>query len=207
MRSLQQRVKQWWDIWVFVIGFPLGLVFLFFFWGFLLKISTNPIWIIAVSIICLYSAVILIVSTIIAISENNIFVSSFILLFIGVTIGTLGYFYSQQSFQLGVDKLVNDFYANISTELISVVITVLAIETIRERSHWRNYQREKQLQEASSATTPKQNPEKDGNDESPQQKTNSNDKKAEIPWGLFIGIVIGLLIRSNWENLKQNKQD
>jgi len=156
IKKFQLRIKTWWDIWVFVVGFPIGLVFLLFFWYYLIGLSENQLWIIVVSIVCLYSAIILIVSTIIAISENNIFVSSFILLLIGVTIGILGYFYSQQSLKLDTDKLVNDFYANVSTELVSIVITVLAIETLRDRIHWRNYQREKINQEPTPGMAPTQ---------------------------------------------------
>lgn len=156
IKRFRLKIKRWWDVWVFVIGFPIGLVFLLFFWNYMVKLSTHPFWVIGVSIVFLYCAIILIVSTIIAISENNIFVSSFILLLIGVTIGILGYFYSQQSLKLDTDKLVSDFYANVSTELVSIVITVLAIETLRDRIHWRNYQREKITQESTSGAAPTQ---------------------------------------------------
>jgi hypothetical protein len=199
MRRLPYRVKKWWDIWVFVIGFPLGLVFAFFFWGYLLHLSANPIWIIAVSIFCLYGVIILVVSTIIAISENNIFISSFILLLVGVTIAILGYFYTRGSFQLDTDKLINDFYANISTELISVVITVLAIETLKDRLHWRNYQREKQSQEMSIAQNPDQQPEPANEGESARlgAQSNSSIRTVEILGSVLIGVIIGLVIRQS----------
>lgn len=202
LRSLQYRVKRWWDIWVFVIGFPLGLVFVFIFWGYLLQISANPIWVAATSIICLYGAIILIVSTIIAISENNIFISSFILLLIGVTVAVLGYFYTQQSFQLRTDKLINDFYANVSTELISVVITVLAIETLKDRLHWRNYQREKQTQEGIPSQDLNQQPEQATKENTLQLgvSNNSNIRSVEILGSILIGVIIGLVIRKTWKD-------
>lgn len=207
LKSLQHRIKNWWDIWVFVIGFPIGLIFLFFFWNYLLQLSTNPIWIIVVSIILLYGAIILIVSTIIAISENNIFISSFILLFLGVTVGILGYFYTQQPFQFGMDKLANDFYANVSTELISIVITVLAIESLKDRIHWRNYQREKQGQEKVSSTNLDHKPlQAEQNSSAPSRaQTNLNDKNIDIIWGLLIGVAIGIAIKQNWKGSKSKK--
>jgi hypothetical protein len=198
MRRLQYRVKRWWDIWVFVIGFPLGLVFVFLFWGFLLQISANPIWVIAVSIICLYGVIILIVSTIIAISENNIFISSFILLLIGVIIAVLGYFYTQGSFQLDTDKLINDFYANASTELISVVITVLAIETLKDRLHWRNYQRE--AKQNIEATPPQNSKPETHHQELTSHRATQNYPKTtsvEIVGSMLIGVIIGIVIQQN----------
>lgn len=201
IKNLQYRIKRWWDIWVFVVGFPLGLIFLLFFWNYLIQLSTNPLWIIIVSVLCLYGAIILIVSIIIAISENNIFVSSFILLLIGVTTGILGYFYTQHSLKLNVDKLVNDFYANVTTELVSIVITVLAIETLRDRIHWRNYQREKINQEstpdlASHQTSAELTP----NNISPlSPQNNLNDKRVGIIWIALICTVLGILIRQHWK--------
>lgn len=207
MRTLGHRIKGWWDIWVFVLGFPLGLVFLFFFWWYLLKLSSNPLWIIIVSIVFLYAAMILIVATVIAVSENNFFVSSFILLFIGVTIGVLGYFYTQRSFQLNTDQLVTDFYSNVSTELISIVITVLAIETLRNRIHWRNYQREKQRQETTAPPVPQETIEETKTASPPQSGTTNKSyyNRGELVWGVLIGIGIGLLLRQNGTSRDSNK--
>lgn len=201
MKCLQYRVRRWWDIWVFVIGFPLGLVFVFVFWGYLLQISANPIWVTAVSIMCLYGVIILIVSTIIAISENNIFISSFILLLIGVTIAVLGYFYTQQPLQFGTDKLVSDFYVNVSTELISVVITVLAIGTLKDRLHWRNYQREKQGKVITLPQSLNQQPERAAQENASQlgEQNNSNIVTVQILGSVLIGVIMGIVIRQNWK--------
>jgi hypothetical protein len=200
IRRLQGRVKNWWDIWVFVIGFPIGLMFVFFLWGFLLRLSTHPIWVVVVSIVCLYGVIIMLVSAIIAVSENNIFISSFILLLIGVVVAVLGYFYTQGSFQLGTDKLVNDFYANISTELISVVITVLAIETLRDRLHWRNYQREKQSQEAAPRPMPSLPPERAAHEHTSEVGTQNSSMTGVVGLGsMLIGLLLGIVIGQNWK--------
>ena len=200
MKGLQYRFKSWWDIWVFIIGFPIGLVFVFFLWGLLLQMSAHPVWVIVVSIACLYGVIIMLVSTIIAISENNIFISSFILLLLGVTTAVLGYFYTQGSVQLGTDKLVSDFYANVSTELISVVITVLAIETLKDRLHWRKYQREKQSQEIAPSSTPTPPSEQAEHENTlPVGTQNSSRRGVEILGSVLIGLIIGIVIHQHWK--------
>jgi hypothetical protein len=150
---------------------------------------------------CLYGVIILIVSTIIAISENNIFISSFILLLIGVTIAVLGYFYTQQPLQFGTDKLVSDFYVNVSTELISVVITVLAIGTLKDRLHWRNYQREKQGKVITLPQSLNQQPERAAQENASQlgEQNNSNIVTVQILGSVLIGVIMGIVIRQNWK--------
>src|SRR5687768_15939552 len=137
-------------------------------------------------------------STIIAISENNLFISSLILLLIGVNIAVVGYFYTQGSLQFSTDKLANDFYANISTELIGVVITVFAIETLSARFHWRNYQREKQSQEIIPAPTPSPASEQANNEDTSQfRRQNSSLRGVASLASILLGLLLGIIDRKS----------
>ena len=54
-----------------------------------------------------------------------------VLLVLGVTIATLGYFHQNDIFNFSI--LVSDFYANVAAELVSIAITVLLIDALYER--------------------------------------------------------------------------
>jgi len=173
-----------------------------FGWYYFANLFSHPLWNIGVSIVFLYSSLIMGVSAIIAISEDNIFISSFILLFIGVLVGVLGFTYTQQASQWHLNKLVNDFYANISTELISIVITVLAIQKLQERKSWRNHQREKIRQETNPPTVPLQTGEEIRSFPQTTQShadSISQESKAKITSLILVGTALGFLIGLFWK--------
>jgi hypothetical protein len=131
-------------------------------------------------------------------------------LLIGVTIGVIGYIYTQQSIKFSLGKLTTDFYANVSTELISIVITVLAIETLKDRVNWRNYQREKQSQENNSFPPSNQLSEQGDQEKSAEFETISSPSLNGfgILCGVLIGFLLGIVIQQNWREStpKKNKQ-
>jgi hypothetical protein len=128
------------------------------------------------------------------------------LLLIGVVVAVLGYVYTPGSSQLGTDKLVNDFYANVSTELISVVITVLTIEALKDRLHWRKYQRKKQSHDVVPRPTPSPPP-----DWADHQDTSQIERQSSSMLGLtglgsiLIGFLLGIVICQNWKGLSHKE--
>jgi uncharacterized membrane protein YccC len=206
IRQLKDRIKNWWNIWVFVIGFPLGLVFLFFFWWYLLQLWPHLVWVILVSIVFLYGAIILSISIVVAISENNQFIAAFLVLLVGVVIAVLGYYFAHGSFPFKVAQFANDFYANVSSELIGLVIAFLTFAALQDRLHWRNYQREKQSQEIVPASTPSPASEQANNEDTSQfRRQNSSLRGVASLASILLGLLLGIIIGQNWRGSSNKK--
>ena len=142
--SIRHRVRLFWNVWFFVFAFSLALILIPIGW--LVMMSLPPFdvpWLqTPMAIFFLFGFFIVFISLILAIGENSPFIGSFILLFLGVALGVAGYHFTIGSTTLfDATKLAEDFYANVSTEFVSIAITVLAIQGARGRLHWRDYQR------------------------------------------------------------------
>ncbi len=146
-----RKLRLWWDVWFFVIMFPICFILFLLGWYYFASWSPYKFLDIVIAIFFLFGSLVMGISTLIAISEDNYFVSAFLLLLIGVVVGVIGYAASVSTFQLNFERLTNDFYANISTELVSVVITVLAIDSLKGRISWRKVQRENSNEQARSS--------------------------------------------------------
>lgn len=57
------------------------------------------------------------------------------LMLIGIAVGFLGYFNRYEKLQLGefANRFLSDFYANISTDLVSIALTILVIDYLNEK--------------------------------------------------------------------------
>ena len=142
-KTVIEKLKIWGNTWAFVILFSIVIFLTLAGWrivtGFLIVDHWSRI---PLSIFFLFAFLIFLMSLIIAISETDKYIAAFILLLIGASIAVLGYRLTQGSLTLNWNELANDFYANISAEMISIAITVMVIESLSKRLNWRKYQRE-----------------------------------------------------------------
>ncbi len=141
-KTLTERVKTWWEMWSFVILFSIAILIALVGWKVLVGLFFTEHWLgIPLSILFLFASIIFFISLVLAIAEKNKYTVSMILLLFGTSIAITGYYITNQSLEFSWDKVASDFYANISAEMISIVITVLVIDSLGTRFGWRDYVR------------------------------------------------------------------
>ena len=143
LQNLVEKIKLWSNIWVFVILFLLTILFTLIGWKVIVGFLLKGHWLgVPISMLFLFALLVFLIGLILAISETNKYTASIIFLLIGTATAILGYQITNKSLALNWGKIANDFYANISAEMISIAITVLVIDSLATRLNWRSYVRE-----------------------------------------------------------------